>query len=281
MIAKYDSPLNQCLICGSRSIGLLFTDCRGNDIARCECGFQFMNPQYTDDYLKEYYSQYGDFTDDGLNKWAEPLLYGHDFYFQLIEKFIQPPGRMLDIGSGTGFLLQAAQKRNWSTEGYDVDPQLTERVSQKLGIKIFSGDFFKAGIPDSSYDLITMHQVLEHVKQPVDYLKKIKQLLKPQGYFFIAVPNIASSSNRWKFFLESLGLRKKRRGVYYDSNHHLSYFNPKVLRSALESHGFEVLFTRNCHTVRPGQSQWSRWVARNITEYIFSKSAFLMIARKK
>jgi len=278
--ASYDSPLKECLLCDSGNIQKLFTDCRHNEIYTCGgCGLQFMNPLYSDKHLEDYYSRYTEVDEDNLKKWEEPLLYGHDYYLQLVERF-EKPGQMFDVGSGSGALMQAAIKRGWQVQGYDVDPKSTALLAQRLNTTVYSGDFITAPIPEGQFDLVTMHQVLEHVKNPKDYLEKIARLIKPGGTFFIAVPNIDSLSNRVKFKLEALGIRRKRRGVYYASDHHLTYFTPDVLETALKTYGFKTVYVRNCHAVRPGQSPFKRWFSRNFSDYWFYKSAFLIIAKK-
>ena len=277
---SYDTPLTSCPSCKKSSFEYLFTDLRGNRIHRCRhCSVQFMNPVYTDAHLQAFYSKYANNDPENIKKWHEPLLYGHDFYLQLIEKYTRP-GNMFDVGCGGGHLLEAAQKRGWSISGYDVDAESTERVGQRLNCSVYSGDFLKLSIPSQSFDLITMHQVLEHLKKPGESLDQIFKLLNNQGLLFIAVPNIHSLSNRFKFFLESWGLRKKRRGVYYDSDHHLLYFSPNSLSSLLKQHGFEPIYLRNCHSVKPKQSHWQRWIAKHVTDHLFYKSAFLIIAKK-
>jgi hypothetical protein len=63
-----------------------------------------MNPQYTDQHLADYYSQY---TKDEPER-DEPLQYGHNFYLEILENYVPSKGSLLDIGSGKGHLLAAA-----------------------------------------------------------------------------------------------------------------------------------------------------------------------------
>ena len=274
---EFDKKIDKCIICNSHDIKIHKIDFRKINISKCnDCDFQFMNPQYTDDYLTEYYSSYT--TAENFNYVQESLLYGHTFYFSLIEKYVNP-GKLLDIGCGNGHLLNAAMKRGWSGQGYDVDKESTEITSNRLGVSIYCGDFFSNQF-DNNYDLITMHQVLEHLKDPNKYLEKISSLIKTDGHIFIAVPNIKSLSSKIKHSFERLGLRRKNIGKYYDTNHHVLYFEPKTLKKLLEKHGFKIIFQRNCHSAKPNQSKFKRFIMRNFTDYLFAKSTFLVIAKK-
>lgn len=276
---EFDNKLDKCISCSSLNIVKHTTDFRKIDIYRCSaCGFQFMNPQYSDKYLNKYYSTYTDSED--FNYWHEALLYGHDFYLSLMEKYITN-GKLLDIGCGNGHLLEAAINRGWGVVGYDVDRSSTEIVSKRLDVKVESGDFFKSfSESDNVYNLVTMHQVLEHLKNPEAYLKKIHALIKDDGYLFVAVPNIKSLSNRIKYFLERKRVKKRNIGKYYDTNHHVLYFDPVTLTFLLERHGFNVVYKRNGHKTRHSQSKIKRFFMRNITDHLFAKSTFLVIAKK-
>lgn len=274
---EFDEKIKKCIVCGSHDIRDDKVDFKKIKISRCNvCGFQFMNPQYTDGYLSEYYSQYLD--DEDFDLWHEALLEGHHFYFSLLEKYTTP-GKVLDIGCGNGYLLEAAISRGWSARGYDVDEKSTRAVSERLGIEVNHGDFLSGDVGDG-YDLVTMHQVLEHLKEPNKYLKKIHSLLKTDGHLFVAVPNIKSLSSRLKYYLEQKGLRRKNIGKYYDTAHHVLYFEPQTLVSLLDNHGFRVVHRRNCYGTRPGQSRLGRFMMRNMTDHLFAKSAFLLIAKK-
>lgn len=276
---EFDTKLSKCVSCDSSDLVDYVADFRKINICKCNnCGLQFMNPQYTDIYLAEYYSLYT--NDEDLEYWHNALLYGHDFYLSLIESYISP-GALLDIGCGNGHLLEAAINRGWDVTGYDVDEKSTKKVAKRLGVNVESSDFFEVFLNHKGiYDLVTMHQVLEHLKSPGAYLDKIYSLIKDGGYIFVAVPNIHSLSNRIKFFLEGKGLRKKNIGKYYDTNHHVLYFDPDTLTFLLRKHGFQVVYKRNGHKARPEQSKVKRFFMRNVTDFLFMKSTFFVVAKK-
>jgi SAM-dependent methyltransferase len=276
MESEFDAKLKHCLACGSERFHHRLTDFRGVDIDECECGMRFMNPQYSDAHLQRYYENY--ISDEDFHYWHDAAVYCHDWYLSLVERCGAKPGRLLDVGCGNGYLLEAGMKRGWTATGYDVDPDTTAHVAKRLGIAVHSGDFMSV---DGEYELVAMHQVLEHVKHPTEYLAKISSLLVPGGYLFVAVPNITSLSNRLKSCSEAIGLRRKRIGKYYDADHHLGYYSPPVLKEFLQRAGYDVLLVRNCHSVRPGQSRLKRLLMRNLTERLFWKSTFLVVARKR
>lgn len=278
---KFDGKLSNCPLCNSFDISYYYQDCYGINIDRCEaCGAQFMNPQYSDVYLQKYYANYT--NDKCTEERLTSIGYLYDYYLSLAEKFtLGHKGKLLDVGCGDGLLLSTANARGWDVEGYDVDPDTAGRVGKNIGAIIRSGDFFDIDWPQDYYSLITMHQVLEHLKDPQAYLKAIFKLLKNNGLLFIASPNISSLSSRVKFGLERVGLRKKNVGSYFDTDHHIIYINPIVLSSLLKRLGFEVLYIRNGHSVKAGESKFKRYIKRNLIERLWWKSVFIMVARKR
>ena len=236
-----------------------------------------MNPQFTDAHLAEYYSRYTREEPE----WDEALTYLHDSHLALLESYLPSKGNLLDIGAGKGHLLRVALRRGWNAEGYEIDGALAGKLADKLGIRVRCGDFAGLDWRDGRFDAVAMHHVLEHVKNPADYLRAIRRMLRDDGVLFLAVPNIHSLSSRMKLLMERAGARRKNRGKYYDTGHHLVYFTPATLKKTLLRFGFQPLFLRSGHRVRPGQSPIKRFLMRNVTERNLLHSTLMCVARKQ
>ena len=274
---RFDRELDACAVCDSRNIQPKLVDFRNIKIWNCrDCGFQFMNPQYSDADLDDFYSS-PYLAQQDFDRWHPVEMRINDFHFSLIEKYARP-GSLLDVGCGKGHLVEAAANRGWRVEGYDVDQATVDEVARRLDIKTSSGNFYSRDF--DTYDLVTLNAVLEHLKDPNRYLSKISGLIKEGGYLFILVPNIRSLSHRFKYWMEKLGIRKKRVGNYYDTDHHVLYFTPGTLTRLLEKHGFEVVYTRNGHGAKPDQSGFKRWLSKNLLEHLYPRSVFITVARK-
>ncbi len=278
---KFDSQLTKCPLCNSEDIYFYFQDFRSIDIFRCgTCLIQFMNPQYSDTYLNEFYTNY---IDDS-NIYTRMKSTGRQYkdYLAIAEKYVATNSRnFLDIGCGDGLLLDTASKCDWDVEGYDVDQETVERVKKRIGVSVQSGDFFDLEWQHNHYDLVTMHQVLEHLKNPRSYLEQVHNMLRNKGLLFIASPNITSLSARIKFWLETKGLKKNKIGSYYDTDHHIIYFSPVVLESLLRKLGYDVLFIRNGYKVESSdESTLMRCIKRNVIERLWWRSVFILVARK-
>ncbi|MDO8633696.1 MAG: class I SAM-dependent methyltransferase [archaeon] len=141
------------------------------------------------------------------------------------------PGRILDVGCGSGFFLEKMLEKGWNCSGQEVSryslPYL-EKVRKK-GAEVFYGDIknFKSA---QKFDLITLYHVIEHVNDPVLVLKKIRKLLKAGGTLFIATPNAGS------FSFNVFGCK----WFHLDPPRHLIVYSPASLILLLEKSGFKV-----------------------------------------
>lgn len=237
--ARWDPPLSACPLCGATDIRAYDHDFRGARIARCRaCGVRFMNPQYTDAALATYYADYIPHTADPARRaWRVAQKTAN---LALVERSV-PPGRLLTIGCGDGTELEVARDRGWTVEGYDVDADTTARVAARTGATVYTGDLFALPLPAGAYDCVYLDQVLEHPKNPADYLRLCHRLLRPGGLLYLGVPNIASLASTVQTLLGRAGLKGRRRGRHYDTFHHLFYYSPGTLPPLLERRfGFRV-----------------------------------------
>lgn len=142
-------------------------------------------------------------------------------------------GKILDVGCGTGAFLHTMKQAGWEVEGLEPDDTASEIAFEKHGIvtqnpeKLFQ-------LPTGQYDAITMWHVLEHVHDLQGYCATLKKLLKPNGVFFVAVPNYTSYD-------------AQKYGPYwaaYDVPRHLYHFSPKSMNNLMQQHEMKIVGTK-------------------------------------
>lgn len=144
-------------------------------------------------------------------------------------------GKLLDVGCGGGRYLHRMQRRGWQVEGIDFDAQATRRVSERYGIKTYTGDLHAAGLPDASLDAITMSHSIEHVVDPAATLTECWRILRPGGSLIILTPNVESRA------AQSFG--EFWRG--WEPPRHLHLFSVQSMRQFLSAAGFRVQEVRS------------------------------------
>ena len=100
---------------------------------------------------------------------------------------------ILDIGSGTGIFPIKIMSKMYDVTSIEPSKACTDFIKKKsnLKIKVFNSDFLKIKINKlKKYNLITFNKVLEHVEQPLIFLKKSLKLLKKDNLIYVEVPDI-------------------------------------------------------------------------------------------
>lgn len=143
-------------------------------------------------------------------------------------------GRLLDVGCGAGYFLDAARLAGWQVAGVELSPPAAETARTGLGLDVFTGSLHQAAFPASAFDLVTMFEVLEHMRDPGAALAEANRVLCRDGLLVIEVPNdmdayrghVAWAGNRW----------------WVIPPVHLYYFNASTLSRWLLTSGFEPVF---------------------------------------
>jgi len=110
---------------------------------------------------------------------------------RLIERR-KAPGRILDVGCGTGEFLAEMSRHGWEAVGLDQDGEAVEYARRAYGLDAQTVDIEDFSAVDESFDVVTFWHVLEHLPNPKGALRQVRRILKPDGLLLLAVPNIDS-----------------------------------------------------------------------------------------
>lgn len=139
-----------------------------------------------------------------------------------------------------GTLLNIAQKRGWICTGVEINKKAARHCKEKYNLNVIPQAIEKVKLQDNSYDLIVMNDLIEHVPDPLDTLKKAKKLLKDNGYLFIVTPNINS-------FISILSGKK---WLHIKPDEHIYYFTPITIKNLLSKAGLKVIKIKYLGRVR-------------------------------
>jgi 2-polyprenyl-3-methyl-5-hydroxy-6-metoxy-1,4-benzoquinol methylase len=140
------------------------------------------------------------------------------------------PGRALDVGCGSGDLLEDLAGRGWETYGIDPSAAATEAAARR-GAAVHQGTLADQPWEPESFQLISFNHALEHIVEPVQALRQAQRLLAPGGLLAIAVPNWACWQRRRLF---------RNRWSALDLPRHQQHFSPQALSRVTELLGLEV-----------------------------------------
>lgn len=232
--------LTTCPVCSSKNIEYRYTAGTARKPAAppkwsvygCnDCGLVFVNPRPTWDELGDYYPEgwqcyntYVSDEEDVVKEAAKLQEYRH---------IPIPAGKkMLDVGCGGGSFLQVFKKLGVEVAG--VEPsESAAAAARECGIDVFTGtveEYVAARGTDNKFDVIICSHTLGATPLPAETLDCMRQLLAPDGYIWVAVPNADSK------YARRLGWRWHSTDYPYN----LIGYTPKTLAKAGEMAGLVV-----------------------------------------
>lgn len=235
-----------CNLCNSNSFTLLYKTQDINmalkrekseisdfvfSVVKCKaCGLAFVNPRPVEaDMGKFYTSHYHDsHTQDGQSQ-------RYAYFYDFIKKYRtnKKNERILDVGCSAGGFLKVCSDNQMDTYGAEYHKPA---IGNPYNLKIQYGNFAAMDFEPDFFDMVTAWAVFEHLHDPMSYFKKVQQVLKPGGYFFMLVPNLNSIGSRFAY--------------EEDVPRHLFFFSKRTLRQYAEKINFKIcdfVFTDECY----------------------------------
>ncbi len=203
-------------------------------VVRCACGLVFVTPEPSRErlrqaYTEEYYSPWEGQAQARSRIWRGRL--------DSIAGRVTPPGKLLDVGCGTGDFLDLARQQGWEVTGTEYSEYAAAR-GQARGLRIAQGEVWEARFGGDTFDLVTCWHVIEHVTDPRQVVREMYRVLRPGGWLFLATPNVNDH-----IFRSAYMMVKGRRPQLYEPHErelHLFHFSKNTLRSLVQSARFEV-----------------------------------------
>jgi SAM-dependent methyltransferase len=180
---------------------------------------------------------------------------------------------LLEVGCGSGVLLQEAMNRGWRVDGLELSAELAA-VARKNNPEatITTGNIENQEPNGIFYDAIISLDVLEHVHSPMTMIENCRELLKPGGLLMLQTPNTRS-------------LRCRTQGAKWemlDPEQHLNLFSPDALRVLLTTVGFDILemTTASGTGLETGVGSWVAQVRGSLLGFMYLGNALVVLARR-
>jgi 2-polyprenyl-3-methyl-5-hydroxy-6-metoxy-1,4-benzoquinol methylase len=147
--------------------------------------------------------------------------------------------RVLDVGCATGNLAEVLAGRGCRVTGIEIDPEAA-RQAEKHCERVIVGDVesldLGAELDEADFDVIVFGDVLEHLKDPLQTLRRFKPFLQTEGYVIASIPNIAHGSVR--LALMQGRFRYRSLGLLDDT--HLRFFTRETVEQLFDDAGFLI-----------------------------------------
>lgn len=229
-----------CILCDSTQKHKISDNLRhaskmshGNDMKpyQCDgCKLVFLYPLmdektldwfYEKEYRKIYHGDY-DINNFHKNRFPDAKRRADKILSEKLAKNI-----LVDVGSSTASFLELVQARINTVIGIEPDKQQSE-FANKNGITTYPSINM---LPDNiKADTITLFHVLEHINNPVEFLRELSQHLAPNGILIVEVPNVDD------VLLSKYEIPEFE--AFYWHPAHSYYFSKDTLRRVAEQAGF-------------------------------------------
>lgn len=231
--------VEQCPLCGEKAIpwsvcwcpGAATYDPRFDPLRKwmycphCQHGFAYNIPADLAAIFHDAYS----FTDKPVTK----TNYSAVLHFaRVVERLARfAPGRgLLDVGAGQGEFALAALQSGFDYTGIEVIPAYANSVQRLIGHRIYCANVMEIEL-ETRYDIVVAGDVIEHVEDPWQFIRKIKSFLSDESILWLSTPDMFAPYHKLNPDADAMP-----REVW-----HLNYFTKASLEMLLREEGLAVV----------------------------------------
>ena len=199
----YQGHLSSCPVCGADEATEIANMDRNLKFLRTvmcnHCGLAFTNPLPTDEELSLFYKKYyRAFYQMAFSKPKQKHIAKRTFEANQRSKAIsglKAGDRTLDFGCGSGEFVKTMLDLGYDAHGFEIGESYGSYGKGKLGSRIKVSGWQEVNYkPD--FDLITCFHVVEHLRDPLNAVRKMISWTAPGGLIYLEVPNIAADPNK-------------------------------------------------------------------------------------
>jgi SAM-dependent methyltransferase len=229
--AKLEYPA--CLVCDSDRREFSFRLHDPYSVVRCTaCGFYYLYPRISEGAMQEAYRQ-SSYYEGGACGYADTSYATQEFalratFKRLLHNLAErrlTGGALLEVGCGYGYLLDEARPYFERRVGTEFSVEGAE-IARATGAEVFVGGIEQISA-ERKFDCIVAIQVIEHVYQPLTFVKQLMLRAQPGAHIVVATPDIGGV------------LRKVmgRRWPSFKVPEHVGYFDFRTLSHLMEMAG--------------------------------------------
>lgn len=207
VLAPFDSSLASaegahavpCQLCGTSDFEVVCRkDRKGHDLNTVVCrGCGLVSHEtipsdedlaryYAHEYRRDYHNEFQPSPRRVIREWRRGQA-----RFDLLRPWLQPGGRVMEIGSGIGCNLKPFELSGFETTGIEPGEGFCKFSRERLGCQVRQANW--VDLPDEpNHDLVLLVHVLEHLNSPRAALRRIRGMLRDGGRLYVEVPNLAA-----------------------------------------------------------------------------------------
>lgn len=198
-------------------------------LSKCEqCKFVFSNPYVPKENIVDFYSN---LEDHEYSSEAD----GRTKNFKTICKRLKrlKAGKtLLDVGAASGIFLHLAQEEGYEVEGIEPSAFLVNEAMKRYNLQLFKGTIEQFH-PGETFSVVTLLDIIEHLVDPVGFMKAVDKVMDDDGLLVIVTPDI-----------DSIAAKVMGKRWWHYRIAHINFFNLSSIRYLLESYNYEIIMKK-------------------------------------
>src|SRR5437867_223391 len=233
MISTADLEYSSCPLCDSNERDICYANVDRYKLVRCRvCGLHYLFPRPTEGAMQRAYAD-ADYFEGGAHGYSDvdyamqerALRATFKRLMRNLKKRHLTGGDLLEVGCGYGYLLDEARGFFRSRTGTEFSHDAATLASRSAD-RVYEGGLEKLAAQEK-FDCVIATQVIEHVHQPLVFLRQLVSHTKPGGKIVLATPDIGGL------------LRKvmRRRWPSFKIPEHITYYDTATLSALMRREG--------------------------------------------
>ena len=239
-----------CILCEQSRVKILIPADALSDrqnVLKCfSCGLVFFEPRFTeaevDPEEKVYWNGGSQKKIYFQKEIRETFVKEFESRLKTMKRYQPGCGKLLDVGCGIGHFLDTARRQGWEVRGLDISENAAAAAQEAYELKVAVGTLEDSGFTDREFDCMTLWDVIEHIRRPLENVRAANRLLRNGGILVMKTPDESSLFKQFaraSYHLLGGSGSFLLKYVYYIP-HYFSYTR-KAMTLMLERSGFEVL----------------------------------------
>lgn len=197
--ARPDLEHPACPVCHSEKRDFPWELSEGYRLARCQlCHVQYLYPRLTEASMQRVYQDpayfqggQSGYADTSYSDQEAALRATFKCLLRNLQKRRMTGGDLLEVGCGYGFLMDEARTFFRRRTGTEFSPEAAARARQ-TGAEVFVGGIEQVPA-EALFDCALAIQVIEHIYDPIGFMKELLAHLRPGGFAVLATPDIGGA----------------------------------------------------------------------------------------